>query len=206
MQGVREQFAEDNKNIVDNKNIEDEKNRISEKEIENANNTICDNDRVNSKGKSPSMSQIEMTQLVLPNDTNVLGNLLGGRLMHWIDIAGAMAASRHSNKVVATVALDSLDFRHPVRMGEFVILKAKLTWVGRTSMEVTVSVFAENYETGSVIQTNKAYITYVALDYDGNPTPVPSILPETAEEKKDYMEAEQRRNARLERREKETGC
>ena len=88
--------------------------------------------------------------------------------MHWIDIAGAMAASRHSNKVVATVSLDSLDFRHPVRMGEFVILKAKLTWVGRTSMEVTVSVFAENYETGSVIQTNKAYITYVALDHDGN--------------------------------------
>ncbi|HHY23355.1 MAG TPA: acyl-CoA thioesterase [Clostridiaceae bacterium] len=152
------------------------------------------------------MSQIEMTQLVLPNDTNVLGNLLGGRLMHWIDIAGAMAASRHSNKVVATVALDSLDFRHPVRMGEFVILKAKLTWVGRTSMEVTVSVFAENYETGSVIQTNKAYITYVALDHDGNPTPVPSLLPETEEEKKDYMEAEQRRNERLDRRKKETGC
>jgi|LSQX01.3.fsa_nt_gb acyl-CoA hydrolase len=206
MQGVREQFAEDNKNIVDERNNIDEKNAISEKGIEYANNTICDNDRVSSKGKSPSMSQIEMTQLVLPNDTNVLGNLLGGRLMHWIDIAGAMAASRHSNKVVATVALDSLDFRHPVRMGEFVILKAKLTWVGRTSMEVTVSVFAENYETGSVIQTNKAYITYVALDHDGNPTPVPSLLPETEEEKKDYMEAEQRRNERLDRRKKETGC
>jgi acyl-CoA hydrolase len=206
MQGVREQFAEDNKNIVDERNNIDEKNAISEKGIEYANNTICDNDRVSSKGKSPSMSQIEMTQLVLPNDTNVLGNLLGGRLMHWIDIAEAMAASRHSNKVVATVALDSLDFRHPVRMGEFVILKAKLTWVGRTSMEVTVSVFAENYETGSVIQTNKAYITYVALDHDGNPTPVPSLLPETEEEKKDYMEAEQRRNERLDRRKKETGC
>lgn len=206
MQGVREQFAEDNKNIVDERNNIDEKNAISEKGIEYANNTICDNDRVSSKGKSPSMSQIEMTQLVLPNDTNVLGNLLGGRLMHWIDIAGAMAASRHSNKVVATVALDSLDFRHPVRMGEFVVLKAKLTWVGRTSMEVTVSVFAENYETGSVIQTNKAYITYVALDHDGNPTPVPSLLPETEEEKKDYMEAEQRRNERLDRRKKETGC
>ena len=167
---------------------------------------FAEDNKNDSKGKTPSTSQVEMTQLVLPNDTNVLGNLLGGRLMHWIDIAGAMAASRHSNKVVATVALDSLDFRHPVRMGEFVILKAKLTWVGRTSMEVTVSVFAENYETGSVIQTNKAYITYVALDHDGNPTPVPSLLPETDEEKKDYMEAEQRRNARLERRKKETGC
>lgn len=206
MQGVREQFAEDNKNIVDEKNIVDKKNTMSEKEIENTNNTIRDNDKVNSKGKTPSMSQVEMTQLVLPNDTNILGNLLGGRLMHWIDIAGAMAASRHSNKVVATVALDSLDFRHPVRMGEFVILKAKLTWVGRTSMEVTVSVFAENYETGSVIQTNKAYITYVALGHGGNPTPVPPLLPETEEEKKDYTEAEQRRNLRLERRKIETGC
>ena len=75
----------------------------------------------NLKGKTASQSEIEMTQLVLPNDTNILGNLLGGQLMHWIDIAGALAASRHSNKVVATVALDSLDFRHPVRLGEMVI-------------------------------------------------------------------------------------
>jgi len=152
------------------------------------------------KGKTPSESQVEMTELVLPNDTNLLGNLLGGRLMHWIDIAGAMAASRHSNKVVATVALDSLDFRHPVRVGELVILKAKLTWVGRTSMEVTVRVFAENFKTGAIIQTNKAYITYVALDHEGKPTLVPPLIPETEEEKRDYMEAEQRRNERLERR------
>lgn len=154
--------------------------------------------------KTPSMSQVEMTELVLPNDTNTLGNLLGGRLMHWIDIAGAMAASRHSNKVVATVALDSLDFRHPARMGELVILKAKLTWVGRTSMEVTVSVYAENIKSGNIILTNKAFITFVALDDEGKPTPVPPLLPETPEEKKDYEEAELRRKERLKRRNAET--
>jgi len=142
-----------------------------------------------------------MTELVLPNDVNLLGNLLGGRLMHWIDIAGAMAASRHSNKIVATVALDSLDFRHPVRVGQFVILKAKLTWVGRTSMEVKVDVFGEDFKTGEIIQTNKAYVTFVALDENGRPTPVPPLIPETEEEKKDYVEAQKRREERLARRE-----
>ena len=160
------------------------------------------NDEVNSNccGKPASASQIEMTELVLPNDTNILGNLLGGRLMHWIDIAGAMAASRHSGRVVATVALDSLDFRHPTRMGELVILRAKLTWVGRTSMEVIVKAYAENYKTGNVILTNKAYITYVALDESGRPTPVPPLIIETEQEKKDFLEAEQRRNERLKRK------
>jgi len=105
--------------------------------------------------------------------------------MHWIDIAGAMAASRHSNRIVATVALDSLDFRHPARMGELVMLKAKLTWVGRTSMEVKVSAYAENLKTGNVILTNQAYITFVALDDEGKPTPVPPLIPETEEEKRE---------------------
>lgn len=150
--------------------------------------------------KTPRMSLVEMTELVLPNDTNVLGNLLGGRLMHWIDIAGAMAASRHSNKVVATAAMDSLDFRHPARMGEMVILRAKLTWVGHTSMEVTVKAYAENMRTGSVIMTNKAYLTFVALDDNGKPTPVPPLVPETEDEKRDYKEAEKRRNERLNRK------
>ena len=88
--------------------------------------------------KTPKDSQVEMTELVLPNDTNLLGNLLGGRLMHWIDIAGAMAAQRHCNRIAATAAIDSVDFKHPVHVGEMVILKAKVTWVGRTSMEVAV--------------------------------------------------------------------
>jgi acyl-CoA hydrolase len=157
----------------------------------------------NLKGKTASQSEIEMTQLVLPNDTNILGNLLGGQLMHWIDIAGALAASRHSNKVVATVALDSLDFRHPVRLGEMVILKARLTWVGRTSMEVSVEVYAENMKTGNTILTNKAFISFVALDDDGKPTEVPPLILETEEEKRINKEAEKRREYRLKRRNKE---
>lgn len=157
----------------------------------------------NLKGKTASQSEIEMTQLVLPNDTNILGNLLGGQLMHWIDIAGALAASRHSNKVVATVALDSLDFRHPVRLGEMVILKARLTWVGRTSMEVSVEVYAENMKTGNAILTNKAFISFVALDDDGKPTEVPPLILGTEEEKRINKEAEKRREYRLKRRNKE---
>ena len=152
------------------------------------------------QAKRPEESKVEMTELVSPNDTSILGNLLGGRLMHWIDIAGAMAASRHSNRVVATVALDSLDFRHPARMGELVILKAKLTWVGRTSMEVSVDVFAENIKSGSVILTNRAYVTYVALDEEGKPVSVPPLILETEEEKQIFKEAEKRREERLRRR------
>lgn len=153
--------------------------------------------------KTPEESAVEMTELVLPNDTNLLGNLLGGRLMHWIDIAGAMAASRHSNKTVATAEVDSLDFRHPARMGELVTLKARLTWVGRTSMEVTVKVYAENLRTGAVIMTNKAYITFVALDDYGKPTQVPALRVETEEEKKEYAAAQVRRNDRIKRRNEE---
>lgn len=143
---------------------------------------------------------IEMTELVLPNDTNLLGNLLGGRLMHWIDIAGALTASRHSNCVVATAALDSLDFRHPVRVGEMVRLKAKITWVGNTSMEVRVDVYCENMKTGATIKSNKAYITFVALDDSGKPTQVPSLCLETDEERKEYAAAEKRREMRLKKK------
>ncbi|TYQ16802.1 UNVERIFIED_CONTAM: acyl-CoA hydrolase [Acetivibrio alkalicellulosi] len=154
-------------------------------------------------GKTPIESQVEMTELVLPNDTNLLGNLLGGKLMHWIDIAGAMAASRHSNKVVATVSLDSLDFRHPIRMGEVVILKATLTWTGNTSMEVSVNVYSENIKSGSTILTNKAFITFVALDDRGKPSKVPPLIIESEEEKKVFCEAKKRREYRLKRKNKE---
>jgi acyl-CoA hydrolase len=166
---------------------------MKEKNVESANSI---------PGKPPSASQVEMTELVLPNDTNLLGNLLGGRLMHWIDIAGAMAASRHSNKVVATVALDSLDFRHPVHMGEIVTLKAKLVWTGRTSMEVIVRVYGENLKTGNTILTNKARITFVALDENGKPVPVPPLMLETEEEKKDYVDAQLKREKKLKKQAK----
>lgn len=143
--------------------------------------------------KTPSASAVEMTQLVLPNDTNLLGNLLGGRMMHWMDIAGAMAATRHSNKTVVTVRVDCIEFKHPVRMGEIVILKAKLIWVGRTSMEVVIHAFTENPITGVITSTNAAYFSFVALDDQRKPTPVPKLNPETEEEWEEYRRAEQRR-------------
>lgn len=149
--------------------------------------------------KPPRVSMIETTEMVLPNDTNFLGNLLGGRMMHWMDIAGAMAASRHANTVVATVAVDSLDFRHPVRKGEIVILKAKLIFTGRTSMEVAVTASAENITSGAIIVTNKAFFTYVALDDSGNPTPVPRLTPETDEERDAFQAAAKRREERIKR-------
>ena len=154
-------------------------------------------------GKPPKASQVETVELILPNDTNLLGNLLGGRLMHWIDITGAMAASRHSNSIVATASLDSLDFKHPIKQGEMVILKAKLSWVGTTSMEVIVRAYAENMVTGNVMLTNEAYLTFVALDKNGKPKKVPPLLPETEQEKKDYLEGEKRRIKRLKRKQSE---
>jgi len=152
------------------------------------------------KLKTPRESMVEMTELVLPNDTNLLGNLLGGRLMHMIDVAGAMAAQRHSNRIVVTAHIDSVDFRHPIRMGEVVILRAKVTWVGRTSMEVAVEVCSENIMTGERKPTNKAYITFVAVDENGKPVEVCGLLPETEEEKREFEAAEIRRAERLKRR------
>jgi len=152
--------------------------------------------------KSVQDSYVEMTELVLPNDTNLLGNLLGGRLMHWIDIAGALTASKHSNCVVATAALDSLDFRHPVRVGEMVCLKSRITWVGNTSMEVRVDVYCENLITGNVIKSNEAYLTYVALDKDGKPTQVPALYLNTEEERTEFEKASQRREMRLSKKKK----
>lgn len=151
-------------------------------------------------GKPPRVSEVETIELILPNDTNLLGNLLGGRLMHWIDLAGAVAASRHANSIVATAAVDSLDFRHPIRQGELVILKAKLSWVGNTSMEVIVRAFAEDMISGNVRMTNKAYVTYVALDSNGQPKRVPPLLPETEKEHRDFEEAQERRKRRLEKK------
>lgn len=164
--------------------------------------TIDSNPENLMKGKPPSASEVQTVELILPNDTNLLGNLLGGRLMHWMDVAGAMAASRHSGSIVATAALDSLDFRHPIKQGELVILKAKLSWVGNTSMEVIVRAYAENVVTGNVVLTNEAYMTFVALDANGRPKKVPPLLPETPQEKKDFAEAQERRKDRLQRRQK----
>lgn len=151
--------------------------------------------------KTPKESQVEMTELVLPNDTNLLGNLLGGRLMHWVDICGAMAAQRHCNRLTVTAAIDSVDFNHPVHLGQMIILKAKVTWVGKTSMEVIVEVFSEDFTTGEVKFTNKAYLTFVAVNESCRPTPVPALIPETEEEMKEFELAIKRRESRLARKE-----
>ncbi len=125
--------------------------------------------------KKISDSVIEMVELVLPNDVNLLRNLKGGQLMHWIDIAAALTASKHSGRIVATVSMDSLDFKHPIRLGEMVKLVATLVSVGNTSMKIKVNVWAENLQTGSVIMTNEASLVFVALDENGRPTRVPRL-------------------------------
>ena len=150
----------------------------------------------NINGKTPSESQVEMTELVLPNDTNLLGNLLGGRLMNWMDLAAGMAASRHSNKMVATVSMDGVDFRHPVRMGEIISLKAKLIWVGRTSMVIRVKAYAESLQTGAIIMSNEATLTFVALDDNQQPSPVPRLLPQTDEEKAEFDQMQEKKDKR----------
>jgi acyl-CoA hydrolase len=149
------------------------------------------------KKRYVSNSHVEMTQLVLPNDTNQLGNLLGGRLMEWIDIAAAIAAQRHSNRVCVTAALDNLVFHHPIHLGEVVTLRASVNRVFSTSMEVGVLVIAENQLTSDRRMTNTAYLTFVAVDDHGQPVKVSSIYPQNKDEKRRFKEAMDRRNRRL---------
>jgi acyl-CoA hydrolase len=153
------------------------------------------------RGKPVHESNIEMVELVLPNDTNQLGNLLGGRLMHWIDIAAAMAATRHSNHVCVTAAVDELSFLHPIKLGELVILKASVNRVFSTSMEVGVKVFSENPLTGERRHSNSAYLTFVSIDQSGSPIQAVPVVPETSEEKRRYEQGLVRREQRLRHRE-----
>jgi len=146
-------------------------------------------------------SQVEMTELVLPNDTN----LLGGQLMHLMDIAMAISAARHSGLVCVTASVDQIDFLHPIRLADVVILKASVNRVFHTSMEVGVKVFAENLRSGEVRHTNSAYMTFVGLNAEGRPAPSPQVLPETQDELRRFEEALQRRNRRLERLKRSRG-
>ncbi len=147
--------------------------------------------------KSVQLSQVEMIELVLPNDTNRLGNLLGGRLMHWIDIAAAIAASRHTNRVCVTAAVDELHFHHPVKQGEVVVLQASVNRVFHTSLEVGVRVTKENPLTGERKLTNTAYLTFVAIDSQGKPVEANLVRPVKGIEKKRYRDAARRRQLRL---------
>jgi acyl-CoA hydrolase len=128
----------------------------------------------------------------------MLGDMLGGRVMHLVDLAGALAAVRHSKRPVVTASVDHLTFLHPVRIGQLVVLKSSVNRVFRTSMEVGVKVTVEDLKTGRVRHTSSAYLTFVALDDDGRPTPVVPVIPETAHEKRRYEEAGERRRYRLE--------
>lgn len=153
-------------------------------------------------GRPMRESQVEMTELVLPNDANVLGNLLGGKLMHLIDIAAAIAAARHSHMVCVTASVDELNFLHPIKTGEVVILQASVNRVFNTSMEVGVKVWCENLASGTRIHANSAYLTFVALNAEGKPSHSPQVIPESDDERRRFEMARQRRSARLERRKK----
>jgi acyl-CoA hydrolase len=142
-------------------------------------------------------SIVEMTEMVLPNDANRLGNLLGGRLMHMMDIAAAIAASRHTNRVCVTASVDELHFHHPIMIGEVVILQASVNRAFRTSLEVGVRVTKEDLLTGERTHTNSAYLTFVAIDEEGRPVRVPLIKPQTNEEQRRYRDAARRRRQRL---------
>ncbi len=155
----------------------------------------------NLRGKSVQESNVEMVELVLPNDTNQLGNLLGGRLMHWMDIAAAMAATRHSNHVCVTAAVDELSFLHPIKLGELVILKASVNRVFNTSMEVGVKIFSENPLTGERKHSNSAYLTFVSIDQSNLPVKAVAVVAETPDEKRRFEQALFRREQRLKHRE-----
>lgn len=147
--------------------------------------------------KPISASRVTLSQLMHPEHTNLLGNVHGGWIMKLVDEAGALACMRHSQRKVVTVTIDSMDFRQPIRIGDLVILTAEVSYTGRTSMEATVLVHAENPITGEQMHTNTAYLVYVALDDAGRPTPVPQLQAETEEEQQKMEQARERQQRRL---------
>lgn len=152
----------------------------------------------NVPAKKASESQSEMTELILPNDTNTLGNLLGGRLMHFIDLVGAMAAYRHSRTHVVTASMEHIDFIAPVHVGDLLILKSSLNRAFNTSMEVGVKVWVENAVASPMHRhVASAYLTFVAIDPQGRRVPIPQLEPETADEKRRFEDAGRRREYRL---------
>lgn len=149
------------------------------------------------KKKFPRESFVSMMEFVLPNDTNTLNNLMGGRLMHWMDIVSAIAAQKHSNSIVVTASVDNISFRHPIRLGNVVNLRAKVTRAFNSSMEVRIDVDAEDVPSATKIDSNSAYFTFVAIDQNGKPVEVPEIEVETPEEQVFYDGALRRRQLRL---------
>ena len=147
--------------------------------------------------KRSSESETEMVQVVLPNDANPLGYILGGTVMHLIDMAGAIACHRHTRSLLVTAAVDGLQFLHPIKVGDLMLLKARVTAVWNTSLEVEVEVFSEETLTGRRQLTSRAYLTFVAVDRDSRRVPIPGLLLETEEEKRLAAQADGRRAERL---------
>ncbi|RLD24494.1 MAG: acyl-CoA thioesterase [Bacteroidetes bacterium] len=149
------------------------------------------------KKKFVSESRVVMTELVLPNDTNTLNNLMGGRLMHWMDIGAAIAAQKHSNRIVVTASVDNISFGKPIQLGDVVTLTASISRAFNSSMEVNIKVKSENIPGGKSEITHSAFFTFVAVDQGGRPIDVPVAVPETDEEKELYAGALRRRQLRL---------
>lgn len=147
--------------------------------------------------KTAKESFIIMTELVLPNDTNVFGNLMGGRLMYWMDIASALAAGKHCNSPVVTASVDNISFENPIKLGNVVHIEAKVTRAFNSSMEVHIKVWGEDTTQQYRYKSNEAYYTFVALDPNRKPRPVPQLIPETDEEQKLFEGALRRRQLRL---------
>lgn len=150
--------------------------------------------------KRASESATEMVQVVLPNDANVLGNILGGTVMHLVDIAGAIACHRHTRSLLVTAAVDDLQFLHPIKVGDLIILKSRVTCTFNTSLEVQVEVFSEETLTGTRRMTSRAFLTFVTVNEDGRRRPVNPLLLETDEDRRIAEEAQARRAARLKRK------
>ena len=147
--------------------------------------------------KKAHESYTEMNELVLPNDTNTFGNLMGGRLLYWMDICSAMAAQKHCSNVVVTASVDNVSFKRSIKLGEVVTIQAQVTRAFNTSVEVRMEIFAQNLPKGTKEKSNEAYYTFVAIDPEGKPKVVPQLIPETEKEKQLFDEAQQRRELRL---------
>ncbi len=147
--------------------------------------------------KLASASHTIMNEIVLPNDTNTLNNLMGGRLLHLMDIGAAMAAQKHSNRIVVTASVDNVSFKAPIRLGDVVTIHAKITRSFNSSMEIRIDVWSENIPSGRKEKSNEAYYTFVAVDQTGRPIPVPTVSIETEEEQKLFDGALRRRQLRL---------
>lgn len=149
------------------------------------------------KTKHPQGSFTIMNELVLPNDTNTLNNLMGGRLLHWMDIAAAISAQKHCNRIVVTASVDNVSFKQAIKLGDVITIEAKVTRSFNTSVEVRLDVWAENIPSGARFKSNEAYFTFVALDESGKTIPVPELVSQTEEETDLFNGALRRRQLRL---------